>query len=564
MFILIGALPSAEMGKPCREVELMSFWVRDCIQHHSRCANNSPELFVPTRLLDLKAFERSSDLKLVTFGVKSVVVNYVALSHCWGQASKGPLTTKKENLAQHSQRISINDLSLTFKDAVRLTLDLRQRYLWIDSLCIVQDDAEDWASEASKMASVYENAVFTLSALSSIDSTYGCRISNLRAAKQDHRFFDLNSGPYRIRLFEQEIRDWHQEYGDDTYRHGEYGRNPLRTRAWTLQERELSTRNIHFSENLVLWECNTLKASSELPYDNLKPMDDFQPWPVRDSVREILSSDGSLMIRDRWYELMEDYMSRDLTKTLDKLPALSGLAQSFQRKMPSSKYLAGLWSDHLPRALLWRMGLPNIGSDAQRPTVWRAPSWSFLSLDGNMTYESQRLYNGGGSRPEETIDDHRSMDLLVREHHTQPISTDFYGTISKAELSLRGKIMRLRIRNQLTKDCQDQSTSTDPFEVLETTSGSTAGVIYFDVRSESLGCTQVWCLPVCSDPSYSVVTAPYKLRSADNINQEVTTCIGLAMQRDKNISGTFQRVGIFRWVDRSLFNSVNVYNFILI
>lgn len=77
-----GTLPCAELGKPCRDIEVMSFWVRDCIQHHLQCARDSAELFVPTRLLDLEAFEGSEDLKLVTFNGKNVAVNYIALSYC--------------------------------------------------------------------------------------------------------------------------------------------------------------------------------------------------------------------------------------------------------------------------------------------------------------------------------------------------------------------------------------------------------------------------------------------------------------------------------------------------
>jgi hypothetical protein len=492
------------------------------------------------------------------FSEKNVSVKYVALSHCWGQASQRPLITTTSNLAQHSHHIPFLDLPQTFKDAVELTLQLCQRYLWIDSLCIVQGDAEDWALEASRMASVYGNALVTLSALSSIDSKQGCRISNPQATTHDRRFFDFDSGPHRVRIFERGIREWHEEYGDDTYRHGRYGKNPLRTRAWTLQERELSTRNMHFSENLVLWECKTLKASSEIPWDNQKPMDDFQPWPMRAYVDESSSSDGSLIVRDKWYELMEDYMARNLTNGQDKLPALSGLAQSFQRKIPSSQYLAGLWADHLPRALLWRLGLPNTATNAHRSIPWRAPSWSFPSVDGNMSYESQRLYSSGGPRPEGTPDDYRPMGLHILDCKIQFTSPDVYGAMSKAELLLHGKIAQLSVRKQRTKDCGDVHTSADPWETLETTHGSTAGAIYFDVRDDCIGCTQIWCLPVCSDPSDSVVVNPYTTFSAEAGDQKVATVMGLTLRKANDLSDTFHRVGMFRWMERSFFDSIPI------
>jgi hypothetical protein len=525
-----------------------------------QCASDSEDRFLPTRLLDLEAFAQSDDLQLITFGAKNVTVEYVALSHCWGQAAPGPLTTTRRNLAQHLQRIPFMNLPLTFKDAVEVTRRLGLRYLWIDSLCIVQDDPEEWTLEASKMASVYRNALVTLSALSSVDSKSRCRVSNRRATTQDHRFFDFDLGPYRIRLFEQEIRKWYEEYGDDPYRHGQYGSNPLRTRAWTLQERELSTRNIHFSENLVLWECNTLKASSEMPWDSLKPMDDFQPWPVKISIDESVSCDGPLSVRDRWYGLMEDYMTRNLTKEKDKLTALSGLAQSFQRKMPSNGYLAGLWFDHLPRALLWRTGLSSEGSSAYRPTSSRAPSWSFLSVDGNMSYESQRLFNVGGSRPKEALDDYRPTGLRVLDWNPHFTSEDIYGAMSGAELLLRGKILQLGVRRHRTNNCENHRTSTDPWHELETTSGSIAGVIYFDVSNECTGCHQIWCLPVCSDPAYSVVDNPYEKRSTGDVDQGGATVMGLALQKVDEVSNVFRRVGMFRWTNRSLFDGISVSN----
>jgi hypothetical protein len=547
----------------------MTFWIKDCIQSHPQCSSKEAKFFVPTRLLDVQAFQPSKDIKLVMLDGKSAITDYVALSHCWGSPSKHPLTTRKNNLAQHSQRISFFDLSITFKDAVKLTLDLGQRYLWIDSLCIVQDDDEDWLREASKMASVYGNALVTLSALSSVDSTHGCRVPNPRATTHNHRFCDFDLGHHRIRVFEGEIRKWHEEYGDDTYRHGEHGENPLRRRAWTLQERELSTRNIHFSQNLVLWQCKTLKASSELPWHEVRPMDDFQPWPIRNSAEESLFPDGPVLVRDRWYELMEDYMSRLLTRGTDKLPALSGLAQSFQSQLPSSRYLAGLWTGHLPYALLWRMGSLNTSSNAQRPLSYRAPSWSFLSLDGAMSYESQRLYNSGGPRPREATRDCGHADLTVRDTHLEPSGADQYGAISKASLLLRGKMTQLKVRRQSSKDGEDLDVSNETWRVLETIDNSIAGAIYLDVMNELSNYTQVWCLNVRPEPFWTAVQIPYDLyrrqfSKPEDIGPEDALVMGLAMQQEMNTIGRFRRVGMVRWVKESLFSGITPSDFTLV
>jgi hypothetical protein len=212
------------------------------------------------------------------------------------------------------KRVNFSDLSRTFQDAVKLTRQLGQRYLWIDSLCIIQDCEDDWVIEAASMAAVYGNSIFTIFALSSHSSAGGCRVNAQNTPMKASRYCDINTGAGRIRLFESAPQQWHIEYGDDTYKHGKYSiHNPLRTRAWTLQERELSVRGIHFSANMVLWECRTTKASSEIPWESLAPPDDFRPWPIRNKPTESIEVGGSVLLRDRWYELTEDFSSRFLS-----------------------------------------------------------------------------------------------------------------------------------------------------------------------------------------------------------------------------------------------------------
>jgi hypothetical protein len=148
------------------------------------------------------------------------------------------------------------------------------------------------------MAKVYGALLCTLSALNSKDRTEGCRI-NANIQSSLSRYFDVDLGPRRLRIFDDEPTDWHSEYGDDPYRHGEYGNNSLRKRAWTLQERELSIRNIHFSRNMVLWECKEKKASNQLTWHEMKPEDVFQPRPIRNDPSESLAPSGPVSLRHR-------------------------------------------------------------------------------------------------------------------------------------------------------------------------------------------------------------------------------------------------------------------------
>ena len=112
------------------------------------------------------------------------------------------------------------------------------QYLWIDSLCIVQDDTGDWKNQAAKVAAIYGGSALNLSALSSADGSQGCRIQ-----ERDHTdtplslYADFTVATNRIGIFEQQPVYWHREFGDNPYRHEGLGANPLRTRAWTFQER---------------------------------------------------------------------------------------------------------------------------------------------------------------------------------------------------------------------------------------------------------------------------------------------------------------------------------------
>jgi hypothetical protein len=279
----------------------METWIADCVKNHPRCRNDSRP-FVPTRLLDATAFPNSDDIRLVRLDLKLSPARYVALSHCWGPTTQLPITTTVSTLESRMNRIECGYLSQTFQDAVKLTKQLGQRYLWIGSPCIIQDAKDDWAIEAATMALVYGNSIFTIFALSSHNSTGGCRVNahGTSLPMKSSRYCDISTGTGRIRLFESPPKQWHIEYGDDTYKHSQYSsHNPLRTRAWTLQERELLVRGIHFSANMVIRECRTTKASSELPWEKLEPTDDFLPWPIRNNAAEGTQVGGPVSLRER-------------------------------------------------------------------------------------------------------------------------------------------------------------------------------------------------------------------------------------------------------------------------
>lgn len=321
----------------------MRHWLSDCQSTHGRCNAYSSNGSCPTRVLDVSCFHDSDDIVLKEMDENALDISYATLSHCWGHPSHPPLTTTTTNLAARKTRIAFDDLTKTFQDAVTITRKLKIPYLWIDSLCIIQDSKSDWEKEASKMATVYVEAVVTLSALGSPNSYGGFY---LRPPKEKTDFVyrhDITLGSQRYRVFICEPNTPHIE-------------GPLMERAWTYQERELSPRILHFGRRDLIWECKELTATPALPWLHYQAYDsDRGPALMYDSHEESLGKwTYSYKQRKHWFRTVTRYSHRSLTYDKDKLIALSGLAHDvhdteeggahqFQPGEGRGRYLAGLW-----------------------------------------------------------------------------------------------------------------------------------------------------------------------------------------------------------------------------
>jgi hypothetical protein len=169
--------PMSDIFKPNRDLEpdtecakylsQAKDWVRDCCTNHERCRDRL-RTALPTRVLDV-SLHKDSVLLCDSKGIR--MGSYVALSHVWGDEM--PLRTTTSNLDYFKDGIPLSTLPQTFRDAVFMTRLLECRYLWIDSLCIIQDSREDWAKEAARMADVYGNAYVTVAAVNSANSKGG-------------------------------------------------------------------------------------------------------------------------------------------------------------------------------------------------------------------------------------------------------------------------------------------------------------------------------------------------------------------------------------------------------
>jgi len=373
--------------------------------------------------------------------------------------------------------------------------------LWIDSLCIIQDSPSDWSAEAKAMDRVYVNSYCTIAASSSPNSGGGCKRRFQRTGTTHApRYIDIEKGQYFIRMFERTPLDWNEELKQ----------GPLMTRAWTLQERELSLRIVHFCENLLLGVCRTMRASSELPWFQMK-IEDPPASLLLNSAADLAGNGESIKRREYWFQIVEDYSSRKLTEATDKLPALAGLAQR-ENELRQSQYLAGLWQDDLPSALLWRSShfVPRVGARGIQPSDplggHHGPSWSWIAVSGVVSYESQR-----SSQPS-------LLDITTRQ--SEFVFPDFQAinTIMDEDSCERvdaGPVGHMFVRGQLKPTFIDlmksERSGYNEYHLIRMLDGSKAGIIYLDAMASSGEKQPVYCLRIRDEVNHSRIGVPYGL-----------------------------------------------------
>ncbi|KAF2123163.1 heterokaryon incompatibility protein-domain-containing protein, partial [Lophiotrema nucula] len=312
--------------------EIAKFWLSDCVSHHDLCnrtTNSSARL--PPRLLDIGLLETARIVRVVdTRG--ELVDKYVCLSHCWGTINM-PFRSTSQNIKILNNGVLMSDLPQTFQDAVWVTHLLSFQYLWIDSLCILQDDVEDWKSHTTIMTDIYQNAHLVLAATWGRDSHSGLFRSNKHA------------GPLYMR---KPLPHWwgQTSFGKNDYWHRAFvDELPLLERAWVFQERLLSKRILHFTPAELHFECR-----EELKCQCTHGLRVYNSHPKARHSR-VLQEGGAREIGIRWRAIVTEYSKLDLSFATDRLPALLGIAKEIQAASPS-RIIAGCWEKTLSDDLL--------------------------------------------------------------------------------------------------------------------------------------------------------------------------------------------------------------------
>ena len=339
-----------------------------CSRQHEIC--RAITSFLPKRILDVESFPETIRLVETT---SNSTGKYVALSYCWG--ASGPPKTTISSLKERLSAIQVSSLPVAFTDAISLTQRLGLRYIWIDSLCIIQDSIEDWDIESAKMASIYEQAYLTIAASSSPSCDKAFLLERNGSLTID--CFDDNGQPSIVKarhIPEGGIHD-----------RSIFPRDPWDQRAWTLQEKLLSARLVSFYSDEIQWRCKT-RSVCECA---VRPLRDWRECPG--SIFQLHNDRHAYMF---WHVQVMEYTNRKSTFPEDKLPALSGVARSIHN-ITNSEYFAGLWMDNFLMDLCWARSL--LPREWEPPYVlplsYRAPSFSWASVDGNVFYSEESFYD---------------------------------------------------------------------------------------------------------------------------------------------------------------------------
>ncbi|KAL7928817.1 heterokaryon incompatibility protein domain-containing protein [Trichoderma chlorosporum] len=370
-------------------------WLSNCQEFHPHCGGRTA-MQMPTRVIKVgKLHGKESPRLFITADEKCRKGRYVALSYCWGDNVRHKVTLKNGTLECYSKSIPRDDMTLAHQEALQIAEELGYQYIWIDALCIIQDDKADWARESSKIADVYSNAELTIVAGRCENSLKGFLGQTIRPRLPPSRL--------AYNAFNTTTADGLGCYVSlqRSHRIG-----PVDRRAWCFQESVLSRRMIVYGEEQLSFKCRTRLDYEDGGYTVYQLSQERRFDPSADLTANQHLSQREIL--EQWYGLTILYSIRNLWDPTDIFATLCGVALRFQRAL-GTRYLAGLWENDMIRGLLWKsrrvvgggynnramtkpLSAPRKGT-THRSEIVRAPSWSWTALEGCIWPARGRQYD---------------------------------------------------------------------------------------------------------------------------------------------------------------------------
>jgi Heterokaryon incompatibility protein (HET) len=434
--------------------ELARNWLDECNKEHPSCRIPYQHI-QPLRIIEIQWGDTKHEPKL-RLETNTGDLRYAALTYCWGD----PVIIHQIMLNSQTHRYWLDDIPFyrlpkTLQDGIIATCKLGLRFLWIDCLCILQDDNAEMATEIAKMPHIYRGAYVTLSAARSRGSDEGflhdIHVPSVNASifKMAYACPDGRLGT--ILLFDDPVPQMEE---------------PIDTRGWTLQEYLLSPRLLIYGIHGLRFSCR-----QGVQYDDEKIAEGS--FSIGNNRKLALLREVSIdleIARRSWTRLLVEYTGRILSQPEDRLLAISGIAKYYSEIL-NDEYLAGIWSRDLPAALMWE----NVSQKFPRPPVYRAPSWSWAAIDDCVEHFKQS----------EPVD----PELSILSHAIQladPVAP--FGAVLSGSLNLKGRLKQALWDGDLLFS----TTSPHP-QYLASTVADTLESELFD---EKRGLVAVWCLQI--------------------------------------------------------------------
>jgi len=418
--IPIAVAPTHEKFRPIRESPEERFgfaktWLSECVASHEHCNADIAKYALPRRLLDISDNDKIC-LVLTEDNKLPPGIPYVALSYCWGKDG-GNLCTYTTNLDEHTTGIPITSLPQTIKDAVAACKLLGQTYLWVDALCIIQDDPDDKNSQIPQMADIYSGALFALSAAGSSSVLEGCPLSPPEMRPLPPKVFDLayptdrsspnggeSTGTVKAVIEKMEHERCRSLPGH--WAHETFDQDPKDTlniieeRGWTFQERFLAKRTLYIGKGEMAWTCaSEVQCECRTSGPPTKTSDGNRVFTRRYnishvSVNKLFANAGmDKTYSYLWGDIASTYSTRLLTQFGDRVAALEGIAVALQRKWPwiyrEVDYAFGCWRPFLADLLVWEVSGEPVSAEVDRDLF---PSWAWPSCGRPVSFTSWVWY----------------------------------------------------------------------------------------------------------------------------------------------------------------------------
>ncbi|KAH8666895.1 heterokaryon incompatibility protein-domain-containing protein [Xylariales sp. PMI_506] len=497
-------------------------WLKTCLATHSRCALSSlPQL--PTRIIDL----RGAIPKLCI--TKGDTGSYAALSYCWG--STNSITTTKQNLPSHECGIDSDAMPQTIRDAFTVAKRLGFQYMWIDSLCIVQDDPDDWAAESTRMASVYGNADLVIAAASAKCASEGFLASKAR---------DVRGAVY----FQNQL-DPSKSYGvhyclNPGFTHGSYdgAAGPLLSRAWAYQELLFARRYLMYGAHELSWRCNELFACEcEMGGVGTNEQTGLRATWSSTSVLNILQYGNQPdVLYNTWvFEILPRYSSLAATRFGDRLVAISAVSNSIAN-MTNDRVIYGIYLNHALVQIGWQVRRPSA-----RP-LEDLPTWSWASVNNEVSLQRQTRYFLG-------LDKELSPAIP-----SQPRVLRFQGKLCRSLLEFPRPYDKL-LRDEPWKGLRSFALFTSEGSMTGDGVRIRAGFVRFDQHPDELPNSSVLdseSIQRLADPRYPmIVVSPTEISTSVVLYAEYADGLlpnwkftFMLLNPSRSLPGAFQRIGL--------------------